>query len=80
MTWQQLGTIASREAKRQQTAAIIEDLEWLIGAGVTGHELARRVGYENPCSLIRRLRRAGRHDLAARLGISEWRLNHRRAA
>lgn len=49
-------------------ADLAEDLEWLLGCGVSVTETARRVGYANPRSLSRRLYRVGRPDLAAIFG------------
>ena len=46
-----------------QRAALIEDIEHLLGYDTAAH-IAARLGYEKPRSLARRLSRAGRHDLA----------------
>ena len=46
-----------------QRAALIEDIEHLLGFDTAAH-VAARLGYEKPRSLARRLSRAGRHDLA----------------
>ena len=46
-----------------QRAALIEDIEGLLGYDTAAH-IAARLGYEKPRSLARRLNRAGRHDLA----------------
>ena len=44
-------------------AALIEDIEDLLGFDTPAH-IAARLGYDKPRSLARRLGRAGRHDLA----------------
>lgn len=49
---------------------LIEDAEFLLDAGETPHHIAHRLGC-TPGALVRRLHRAGRHDLAARLHPAE---------
>ena len=46
-----------------QRAALIENIEHLLGYDTAAH-IAARLGYDKPRSLARRLSRAGRHDLA----------------
>lgn len=48
---------------RQTTTELIEDVEWLIETGEYPPRAARRLGTTQQ-ALERRLRRAGRHDLA----------------
>ena len=53
---------------------LIEDLEWLIdptAPRLPVQDVTRRLGYERPDSLYRRLYRAGRADLAATLQARE---------
>lgn len=44
--------------------ALIEDVEWMVETGESGINIPRRLGTA-PSSLTKRLRRAGRPDLAA---------------
>lgn len=53
---------ASRDESR--AASVVEDVEWLLNSGTALAVIPGRVGYGNPLSLVRILRRAGREDLA----------------
>jgi hypothetical protein len=48
-----------------ERAALIEEVEFLLNSGESPASIPRRLGYDNPRSLERRLQRAGRNDLAA---------------
>lgn len=70
---QRAGDRRCAERYAAQLAALIEDVEWLLdphNGRPPVDEIATRVGYEGRrASLVKRLRRAGRHDLANPL---EW--------
>jgi len=53
--------------KQRRTREIVEDLEWIIGTD-SPESIAKRLGYGEPQSLMKALRRAGRHDLSQRFG------------
>lgn len=48
-------------------ADLIEDVEWIIDGSNDPAVTARKLGYESTSALARRLRRAGRYDLARRI-------------
>lgn len=52
--------------------AYVEDIEWLLEAGESTHQVAARLGVTRN-AVARRLGRYGRHDLAARFErINDW--------
>ncbi len=51
---------------REEREAVVEDVEILLGSGVAWHVIPARVGTTFD-RLVRRLRAAGRRDLAKRL-------------
>lgn len=55
---------ANTEALRAQRLAWVEDIADMVSTGAGVHEIADRLGYRNIDSILRRLRRAGRHDLS----------------
>lgn len=50
---------------KEKQAALCEEVEWQLKCGQGWWQAMHAVGYTNPESLVRRLQRAGRHDLAA---------------
>lgn len=54
-------------AYAQRRAAVIEDVEFLLGHGVGVDDIAPRVGYRDRDSLCTVLHRWGRSDLVERL-------------
>lgn len=61
------GPDCRKQHTAEQRAALIEDTEWLLDSGETTQRIATRLGYGKPDSLAKRLRAAGRFDLARRL-------------
>lgn len=57
----------SGKNKRRRTDVVVEELEHIIGTD-NPESIAKRLGYEEPQSLMKALRRAGRHDLSQRFG------------
>jgi len=53
--------------KQRRTHEVVEDLEHIIGTD-NPESIAKRLGYGDPQSLMKALRRAGRHDLSQRFG------------
>lgn len=51
------------ERAQAALAALVEDLEWMLGTGESPVMAAHRAG-STPGALARKLHRAGRHDLA----------------
>ncbi|KFC52744.1 hypothetical protein GY12_00925 [Micrococcus luteus] len=50
-----------------ETRAVVEDVEFLLGIGVSVLDVLQRVGVPSIGALHKRLQRAGRHDLAERV-------------
>lgn len=50
-----------------KTAAVIEDIEFLLAIGENVHQIGPRVGYRNVTTMYRLLKRHGREDLIVRL-------------
>ena len=57
------GVVALNAAQMEARKNLIEDVEWLLGGGEAPSRIARRMGYEDPNYLARKLRRCGRKDL-----------------
>lgn len=53
---------------RQRAAALVEDVEFMIGTGCGWAEICRRLG-RNPAATAKALDRAGRYDLIVAAGI-----------
>lgn len=62
--------------RHREVTALVEDIQWLAGTDTPG-SIARRVGYDRPEALSRRLSRYGYHDLAA---MFDRRADRRRTA
>lgn len=57
-----------RPRRKRRPVDVVEDVEWLLSAGETHpHAIAARLGYRSHESLVKALRKAGRHDLVDRL-------------
>lgn len=64
-----------------ETRALVEDVEFLLSAGIGVHEVTQRVGAPSLGALHKRLQRAGRTDLAETVRRADrTRADYRRAA
>lgn len=60
---------AARAAEKR--AALIDEIEFLLSIGESARSIPGRLGYANAESLVRRLYRADRHDLAQLLYVRQ---------